>query len=245
MEQRMTVRRALSVFIMSMAGALFLGYMLHLALGTKPRPVAPLQRKANELVILCAGDSITAGGYPGRLYLKLKEAGIDAQVVNCGVPGYTSREFLHYMMLEAPLRKTNPDVVLLQLGTNDVRSDFNHATTEQFIANMRQIIARIKAQEGAGRRPALLIALIPPVVKDFPSFSRESVRRVTEEINPAIRKLAAEHRLILIDHYSLFAEHPTWMDGIHPTPEGYQAMADNWFRILKKEQLLSRRPRGK
>jgi len=35
------------------------------------------------------------------------------------------------------------------------------------------------------------------------------------------------------------------MDGIHPTPEGYQAMADNWFRILKKEQLLSRRPRGK
>ncbi len=47
----------------------------------------------NYKVVLCAGDSITAGSYPQWLNLKFKEQGYsNIKVINMGKDGYTSGE---------------------------------------------------------------------------------------------------------------------------------------------------------
>ncbi|NQT84955.1 hypothetical protein HQ563_18215, partial [bacterium] len=51
-------------------------------------------------------------------------------------------------------------------------------------------------------------------------------------INPAIRRIAEENGLPLVDNFSLFTHHPDFLPGIHPSEEGYQALADNWYRSI-------------
>jgi lysophospholipase L1-like esterase len=79
-------------------------------------------------------------------------------------------------------------------------------------------------------------------------FNQSSIRRVEEEINPAIRALARKWKLILVDNHRLFRDHPEWLPEIHPNEEGYKAMADNWRRallpVLKTKANNGDRPNG-
>ena len=186
------------------------------------------------LIILCAGDSLTAVGYPAPLEERLAREGLPARVINQGVKGHTSGEYLRFLEKKQILPRSDPDIVLLQLGTNDVRIDGDHTPTPQFMENMNEIIRRISAYRNTrGRTPRLLIALIPPVKVVLPFyFDARSEERVEQEINPAIVALARTWNLILVDNHRLFLEHPEWLPEIHPTAVGYQGMADNWFQAL-------------
>jgi lysophospholipase L1-like esterase len=95
--------------------------------------------------IVCVGGSTTFGAgvpsertYPARLQIALNElapAGLRYEVLNCGVPGYTSVESL--IQLELRLLELSPDVVLSYDAINDAylvqgrdfQSDFTHART--------------------------------------------------------------------------------------------------------------------
>ena len=76
--------------------------------------------------ILCVGDSFTYGlgatsretTYPSRLGESLAQAGIRAQVVNCGWPGSTSADLLG--KLSDQLDSYEPAVVYVLTGCNDV-----------------------------------------------------------------------------------------------------------------------------
>ena len=99
---------------------------------------------------------------------------------------------------------------------------------------MNQIIRQISAYRNKrGKVPRLLIAQIPPVKVIQPFFfDAQSGGRVEKEINPAIASLARTWKLILVDNHHLFLKHPEWLPEIHPTEEGYQGMAENWFQAL-------------
>ena len=93
--------------------------------------------------IVCVGGSTTYGAgvpsdrtYPARLEVALNElapSGVHYQVLNCGVPGYTSVESL--IQLELRLLDLQPDLVLDYDAINDAnliqgrgfRSDYSHA----------------------------------------------------------------------------------------------------------------------
>ncbi len=187
-------------------------------------------------VVMCAGDSITAEAYPNYLQEKLNQAGIRIKVVNKGVKGNTSGEYLKYLTSHPVLQEVNPHIVLLQLGTNDVRIDGDQTPTDQFIHNLNRIIDLIQNYTGPdGRRPKILLATIPPLIIDENHrrvFNQASQRRIVEEINPAIIKIAKSRGLALLDIYQLFQEHPEFLTGVHPTQEGYKAMAEAWFNQL-------------
>ena len=188
-----------------------------------------------ELVILCIGDSITAGSYPEKLQAKLNKAKIPAKVLNCGMCGYTSGDYLRFMKSFGLFKIISPDIVLLQLGTNDVREDYAYTETEKFIENMKNIIRLMKEKLYKNKPPIVLLSTIPPIKSTGFIFTERSARRVIEEINPAIRKISDELNLPLVDNFKLFEEHPEWLiDGIHPDDRGYQAMAENWFNLIKK-----------
>ncbi|MFC2164429.1 SGNH/GDSL hydrolase family protein [Acidobacteriota bacterium] len=188
------------------------------------------------LIILCAGDSITAAEYPRYLQRSLRGDGIRVQVLNYGRDGNTSGEYLDFLKVNvATLTADHPHFVLLQLGTNDVREDGDKTSAGQFEANMTEIIhifAQFKTRSGKATR--IVLATIPPIPEgtSFP-FSRESRQRVISEINPRIYKLAKNNGLALVDNHYLFSRHPHLLPDVHPSKEGYRELAKNWYQAIK------------
>ncbi len=191
------------------------------------------------VIIFCAGDSLTAKAYPHFLQRLLNADGITARVVNRGVSGHTSGEYLAW--LTDPVREEailwyRPDIILLQLGTNDVRVDGDHVDTEQFVANMKNIIEHFRGFISRTADPSrIVLALVPPIPEGTPyPFSPESARRVREEINPAIARLAGEYGLPLVDNYRIFIDRLDMLPGVHPTRDGFRLMARNWYATVKE-----------
>jgi lysophospholipase L1-like esterase len=194
-------------------------------------------------IILCAGDSITAEAYPHFLQKLFSRDGIRARVLNYGRSGFTSGEYRAFLEKNLErMSREHPDAVLLQLGTNDVRVDGDRTPTVDFIANMKAITAALKGfRTRSGRPSVLMLATVPPVPPGTPlPFSDESIRRVEEDINPAVCSLAAEESLPLVDNHGLFLSLPELLPGIHPSREGYRALAANWYAALRP-RLDSRR----
>jgi lysophospholipase L1-like esterase len=187
------------------------------------------------VIVLCAGDSITAEAYPHFLQKLLNREGVRARVLNYGRSGNTSGEYLSFLRRNgAKLRAERPDVVLLQLGTNDVREDVDRTPADRFAANMKDIVSFFRSLESrGGDPPRVLLATIPPLPAgtEFP-FTAESVRRVEGEINPAVRALARAEDLPLVDNHALFAGRPELLPGVHPTRDGYRFLAENWLAAL-------------
>lgn len=192
------------------------------------------------VIILCAGDSITEAAYPKFLRQILKSEGIRAKIFNQGKSGYNTREYLEFLKKNhAALTKTYPDFVLLQLGTNDVRIDNDQTSADEFYQNMNSIIVLFgQLKIRSGKKTQILLATIPPIHQDIPfPFAPESGKRVEEEINPLIKKIAGEQKIPLVDNHSLFLRSPHLLPDVHPSEQGYQALAQNWFKALKKEGI--------
>jgi len=188
------------------------------------------------VIILCAGDSITAAEYPRFLQRIFKQEKIRAKVLNYGRSGHTSTEYLRFLEENsAAIAGEYPHFVLLQLGTNDVREDGDQTSSEQFERNMKRIILIFRNfRMRSGAETQILLATIPPIPQGSPfPFTHESGQRVVSEINPIVRKLANEMGLAVVDNYSLFREEPDLLSGIHPSREGYRALALNWYKALE------------
>lgn len=188
------------------------------------------------IVILCAGDSITAAAYPHFLQKLFNREGIRARVLNFGRSGFSSGEYRRFLERGGDgLTGERPDFVLVELGTNDVRIDGDHAATLEFAANMRVVLDILgKLRDRSGRPARVMLATIPPVPEGTPPpFAPESSRRVEADINPAIRSLAAGAGLPVIDIHAVFAGRPDLLPGIHPSRDGYRRMAEAWLAVLK------------
>ena len=218
-------------------GPVFLLVLLAVLTSCRGRP--------GGIIIFCAGDSITEQGYPRFLRESLRSEGVKARVLNHGRSGNTSAEYLSFLKGNFDtLRDERPDIVLVELGTNDVRVDGDRVSREEFKRNMREIVGIFRDfKTRSGGRPAILLAAIPPIPDGtgFP-FGPESGQRVTAEINPAVKAVCMETHAVFVDNYSLIAGSPGLLPGVHPGPEGYRAMARNWHLAMKP--LIARLVRG-
>lgn len=187
----------------------------------------------DPLVIICAGDSITAASYPRRLAELFRKQPLPVRVVNLGLAGHNSGQYLRFLETDRHWAAQRPDHILLQLGTNDVRIDGDRTGLAQFDVQMSQIIELLRtARNRQGRPPQIWLATVPPIKTAAYPFDQSSARRVEEEINPAVRRLAKKYGLNVADNYSLFTAQPELLPGIHPSPAGYQALAGYWHQLL-------------
>ncbi|MGD2294401.1 MAG: SGNH/GDSL hydrolase family protein [Candidatus Aminicenantes bacterium] len=188
------------------------------------------------VIVLCAGDSITASSFPRYLLKIISSEGIRANVLNYGQNGNTSGEYLSYLKANTKnMAAKHPDYILIQLGTNDVRRDHDSTSQAQFYANMKAILRIFRRfQNPDGKRTQIFLATIPPIPNGIPfPFSTKSQQRVVEEINPTIKQIGREENISVVDNYSLFMNNPELLHEIHPTEEGYRRLARNWFMALK------------
>lgn len=199
--------------------------------------------KPKGIIIMCAGDSITEIGYPRFLQRLLNREGIRNKIFNQGQSGHNSREYLQFLKKNQTIwTGSNPDFVLLQLGTNDVRIDHDQTSSDEFYRNIKEIILLFRRlRTRAGESPLILLATIPPIPEGTPyPFDSVSRRRIWEEINPLIEKIAHEENLPLVDNSSLFLSSPHLLPDVHPSKKGYEALAQNWYEALKKEGVRNK-----
>jgi acyl-CoA thioesterase-1 len=171
----------------------------------------PLAALAAPVHIVALGDSATSGwlarrdeAYPAQLERMLHAKGYDVTVKNAGIPGDTSAGALKRLDLAVD---PATDVVILELGTNDLRL---HVPAARMRANIATILRTLKRRKIA----TLLIGLgsldlsklaraesvpyaqwkLPPHkyrARDGAHFNAQGYRIVLERTLPQIEALIA------------------------------------------------------
>ena len=139
------------------------------------------------IIIFCAGDSITEGGYPRFLRETLRSEGVKARVLNYGRSGYTSAEYLTFLKTTSTRSGANGPI---SSSSSSGRMMSGRMETGSHGRSSRRTSARLSVFSGIskpGRVNGLRSSLPPsrqyPMIRRFPSVL-ESSQRVTAEINP-------------------------------------------------------------
>lgn len=179
---------------------------------------ASAQQQGDRPTILALGDSLTAGyglakseSFPAVLEEALADAGRPAEVINAGVSGDTSKGGLSRVDW---LLTDKPDLVLLELGSNDGLRALDPAQTYQNLA------AIIEKAQAAGAHVLLAGMLAPP------NLGRE----YGEEFNDVFPRLADDYD---VTFYPFFLEgvaaepELNLSDGMHPNAQGVEVIVEN------------------
>ncbi|WP_229399433.1 cellulose binding domain-containing protein [Micromonospora okii] len=197
---------------------------------------------AEPVRIMPLGDSITGspGCWRSILWNRLRSAGhTDVDFVGtlgpqgCGQPydgdneghgGYLVTNVANQNLLPGWLAATDPDVVLMHFGTNDVWSNIAPAT---ILAAYSKLVDQMRAGNPAMR---VIVAKIIPMA---PATCGECGQRVVA-LNSAIDgwaagKGTATSPIVVVDQWTGFSTASDTYDGVHPNGAGDQKMADRWF----------------
>ena len=191
--------------------------------GTADVPAAASSPSSRPRIVVL-GDSLTAGlglpassAYPALLGQRLKDAGMDFEVVNAGVSGDTSAGGLERLdwALQGDVR-----VLILALGGNDA---LRGLTSAQLQSNLAKAITRAQARG---------ITVILAGMEAPPNYGRDYAVAF-HKVYPA---LAAQYHIALVPFLLQGVagnETLNQRDGIHPTAAGARIVADNVWTVLK------------
>ncbi len=206
-----------------------------LKLGRAPLP--------EDLRIMPMGDSITYGdkgpdaGYRGPLFKLLKPLAAGFTYVgslatvqaNLSLPadqhrheghsGWTAAQLTAGNFL-APGNGVDPDVILLQIGTNDL---LGGGYRPQLQSNLETLLTQLSSNRPSAR---IILATLPPSTK----------RKGVAEYNTMVLTVAATFhaagkKITLCDNNSNFPAEGL-ADGTHPNEIGYQWLAKQWLSAL-------------
>ena len=182
----------------------------------------------NATRVACIGDSITElSNYPNDLQTML---GADYSVRNFGVSGSTV--LLHtdkpYIDQEAFQRAKEflPTIVVILLGTNDVRSDI-YQSIDNFVADYKKLVSEIQALES---KPKIFLVKPPPIFNNELDLSNANL---LDGVIPRIEQVAKELDLPTIDVYTPLANYPGYfLDGVHPNNDGARLIASEVYKAI-------------
>jgi acyl-CoA thioesterase-1 len=205
------VRRALLVSIA----------VLVLPLLVLVRPVGA----ANPHMLVCYGDSITAGyglqpgqSYPDFLQRDLNAAGYHYQVLNRGTSGATTKDGVADLPTILAL---HPDVIIVEFGGND---GLRGLPLDQTRRNLDQILTALEAAHSK----LLLAGITLP-----PNYGPDYI----ESFQKLFRSVAAQHphvAFVPMIYKDLIPVPGTIQpDGIHPTAKGSAILAKTLLPALK------------
>ncbi|MFN7974923.1 MAG: SGNH/GDSL hydrolase family protein [Acidobacteriota bacterium] len=156
---------------------------------------APIPASPGRPIVLCAGDSVTAGfgvddaeTYPVRLEELLRESAATggATVINAGVNGYSSEQGRLLLAREIP--RWRPDVVIACYGINDDGPTV-YADTDLLRANAVRSTQRVLAASRAYQR--LRAAIVGLKLRRAVAARRVGPRVPLERYRQNLRAIAA------------------------------------------------------
>lgn len=199
---------------------------------------------AEPIRIVCLGDSVTkavrSGVEPHETFCAVLERQLTAadrpvQVINAGIGGNTTADGLK--RFQADVLNHKPQYVVLMFGLNDSWIDNGKAasrlTVEEYQANLGEMIQKLTAQ-------GTKVVLMTPNPALSPTYGPERNATLKPYVT-AVRQLAAEHGLPLVDVYRHFAElrleaaeiNSLFTDDMHPNPAGQAQIAQLLHEYFK------------
>jgi len=238
---KLNLNHSISKFILPT----FVAGMLSIASCT-PTQTPQVAQSEKPTRIMPIGDSITQAdsnhnSYRRPLWIHLRQAGYNVDFVGSsrehvqgpsplsdfdqdheGHWGWRVDQILE--QIDFWVRTSQPDIVLIHLGTNDI---VQGQSLESTIEELRQLIQTLR---NINPRLKTLIAQTIPCGED--AQVRQFNRLI---VNLARDTNTQESPVIAVDQFSGFnvAAGKDTYDGCHPSESGEQKMADRWFAALK------------
>jgi acyl-CoA thioesterase-1 len=179
---------------------------------------------ADRPVVVCFGDSITAGyglqkgqAWPDALQRKLDRNAYQYKVDNQGTSGATSKDAVASLRTVLGL---HPQVVVVEFGGND---GLRGIPLDQTRNNLDSVLTSL---ENAHARILLAGITLPP------NYGPDYIHAFEE----MYRDLATKHHTAFVPMiYKDLVRVPNTIqaDGIHPTAKGSEIIADTLFPVLK------------
>ncbi len=209
----------------------------------------PELRRSGPLRVMPLGDSITEGNgwqvpgaYRPHLWQLFQQANVPVDFVGSqtsgpaslpdknheGHPGWTIEQLDE--QIASWVRTYRPDVILLHAGTNNIWRPNELPTTAP--RRLSKLIDHIT--QAAPNAHVYVASIVPSDEHDA------KVRQFNQTIQPMVDDKANRGaKVSFVDQYealtgsdSIDGKHPTLIDGIHPTAEGYAMMAERWWEAL-------------
>jgi lysophospholipase L1-like esterase len=204
---------------------------------------SPAQSTANTPIkIMPLGDSITYGtpdpgygGYRHSLGALLKNDGYMVQFVgsqhagpvpeqdNEGHPGWTVAQIRNGIDANRWLETSEPDIILLHLGTNDIRLGQSAVAPAHLSALLDDILVRLP-------RTHVIVAQIIPFRggpdRDHQSYN-DAIPRIVASKGPRVSQVDMRTTILPGDY----------ADGLHPNASGYDKMARAWEPAIRRAVL--------
>lgn len=177
------------------------------------------------------------------------------KVLNKGIAGNNTQNLL--ARIDKDVIAAQPDLVILMVGTNDMVNSRKMIAYGQLEQNYQQIIEKLRANQ------ITVVLMSPPPVdtgylflRHDPKSYKEDPNAKIDSLNKLVKKLSKVNRSHFIDLHSVFkaAGSPNrtvssltvneanmgLADGIHPTKEGYELIANTIYTHLLKQGLLKK-----
>jgi len=205
----------------------------------QPAPSEPVR-------IMPLGDSITQGDadhdtYRRPLWKSLQVEGYDVDFVGSlrgnhrgpaprddfdrdheGHWGWRVDEIL--ARIRGWVEDSEPDVILIHLGSNDV---FQGEDVETTLDELGELIDAVR--ESRPEATFLLAQIIPTTMAHANAGIRELNARIPEL---AASKSSATSRVVVVDHFTGFDATRQTYDGVHPNADGEIHLSDRWLAAL-------------
>jgi acyl-CoA thioesterase I len=179
---------------------------------------------ADRAVLVCFGDSITAGyglkpgqSYPDFLQEKLDSRGYRYKVNNQGTSGATTKDAVAGL---PAILLLHPEIVIVEFGGND---GLRGLPPDQTRRNLDQVLSAFEA----AHIKILLAGITLP-----PNYGADYIH----SFEATFRDLAAKHHTAFVPMiYKDLIPVPNTIqqDGIHPTAKGSDILADTMLTALK------------
>ena len=193
----------------------------------QPAGASPLSGGVRYLAL---GDSLTqgvgtpdesTGAFPALLAEHWRADGCQVELHNAGISGYTAGQILAEQVPQ--IESFQPNIITFQAGGNDIA---NGIPIDEYRENVKSVL---ESATGSGARVIVLAQndwARSPVGVDY----GESVPSQRVAFDEVLIDEASARGAEFVDLRPLYAEQADqnqWVeDGLHPTPEAYQAWAD-------------------
>ena len=186
--------------------------------------------------ITCVGDSLTYGSgvlktretdaYPAQLQIKLGTSHI---VSNYGLRNATASEGGDLPYIESDEYKesleSDPDIVLLMLGSNDTKTYNWDASAYQ-----DGLTTLVKTYQGLSSNPTVYLMRSPYCYSlDGSDIAEYDIQPqvVADELGTIVQQVAADTGVEVIDLYTITeGKDELYTDGVHFNADGYELIAD-------------------
>ncbi len=234
--KRIDARFLIACALIILSGVAMMGFTAH---SQKVQAASPAVR------IMPLGDSITGspGCWRALLWNNLQNTGytnihfVGTQPPQgCGIPydgdneghgGALATNIVSLNELPGWLSATNPDIVLMHLGTNDVWSNI---ATSTILTAYSTLIDQMRANNPNMK---ILVAQIIPINPSGCTYCAQGVIALDAAIPAWARaKSTAQSPIVVVDQWTGFDDSTDTVDGVHPNDAGNQKIASKWYPPL-------------